>query len=103
LVLRAIQDSVETRATTFAARRREARKILDDYLRVVSGRQSNNRVSGNVYCLVGGMTSCRAGKGFTLPLELLVLSFDRSLDHTQVHAIDILTFNHAAVLIDDSE
>jgi hypothetical protein len=34
-------------------------------------------------------------------LELLVLSFDRSLDHAQVHAIDILTFNDAAVLTDD--
>jgi hypothetical protein len=49
------------------------------------------------------MTSCRAGKGFALPSELLVLSLDRSLDHTQVHAIDIPTFNHAAVLIDDSQ
>jgi hypothetical protein len=103
LVLRAIQDSVETRATTFVAPRREAREIFDDYLRVVSGRQSNNRVSGNVYCLVRRVTSFRAGKGFTPPLEFLVLSLARSLDHTQVHAIDILTLNHAAVLIDDSE
>jgi hypothetical protein len=70
---------------------------------VVFGRQSNNRISGNVHCLVRGMTSCRAGKRFTPPLELLVLSFDRSLNHTQVHAIDILTFNDVAVLIDDSE
>ena len=57
----------------------------------------------SLHCLVSGMTSCRAGKGFTPPLELLVLSFDLSLDHTQFHAIDILTFNDAAVLIDDSQ
>jgi hypothetical protein len=49
------------------------------------------------------MTSCGAGKRSTSPLELLALSFDRSLDHTQVHAINILTLNDAAVLIDDSE
>jgi hypothetical protein len=70
---------------------------------VVFGRQSNNRISGNVNRLIRGMTSCRAGKRFTSPLELLALSFDRSLDHTQVHAIDVLTFNDATVLVDDSE
>jgi hypothetical protein len=70
---------------------------------VFFGRQSNNRISGNVYCLVRGMTSGRSDKRFTPPSELLVLSFDGSLDHTQVPAIDILTFNDAAVLTDDSE